>query len=340
MNNTIYLLTGAAGFLGSNISRILTDRGSRVRALVLEGDPAAKMAPQGVEKVTGDLLDPESLEKFFDVPPGIDIIVLHAASFVTVVPEWNQKVHDVNVTGTKNIIDKCLEHKVRKLVYVSSTGAIPEISRGQIKEPDFFNPDLVIGCYAKTKAIATQLVLDAAHEKNLDASIVYPSGICGPNDFAYGFVAQFVINYVRGKMPAGIAGSFNSVDVRDLAEGVITCAEKGRKGEGYIMSNSFVTIRELFRLISKLTGSPEVTIILPIPLAKVIAFISETIARLRKKTTMFTTYSVYNLARNNDFDCSKAMMELGYQCRPFEETIRDTVRWLEREGKVSAGNAA
>jgi dihydroflavonol-4-reductase len=340
MNHRIYLLTGAAGFLGSNISRILTDRGSRVRALVIEGDPAAKMALRGVEKVTGDLLDPESLEKFFDVPPGIDIIVLHAASFVTMAPEWNRKVYDVNVTGTKNIIDKCLEHNVKKLVYVSSTGAVPEISRGQIKEPDFLNPDLVIGCYAKTKAMATQLVLDAVHKKNLDASIIYPSGICGPNDFAYGFVAQFVINYVRGKLPAGIAGSFNSVDVRDLAEGVIACAEKGRKGEGYIMSNSFVTIRELFRLISKLTGSPEVKIILPIPLAKFIAFISGTMARLRKKTTMFTTYSVYNLARNNNFDCSKAMMELGYQCRPFEETIRDTVRWLEREGKVSAGNAA
>jgi dihydroflavonol-4-reductase len=141
-------------------------------------------------------------------------------------------------------------------------------------------------------------------------------------------------------MPAGIAGSFNSVDVRDLAEGVIACAEKGRKGEGYIMSNSFVTIRELFRLISKHTGFPEVNIILPIPLAEVIAFISEIVARLRRKTTMFTTYSVYNLARNNNFDCSKAMMELGYQCRPFVETIQDTIRWLETEDKIPAGNAA
>jgi dihydroflavonol-4-reductase len=244
-------------------------------------------------------------------------------------------VYDVNVTGTKNIIAKCLEHKVKKLVYVSSTGAIPESTHGQIKEPDSFDPALVLGCYAKTKAMATQAVLDAAREKGLDASIVYPSGICGPNDFAYGFVAQFVLNYIQGKMPAGIAGSFNSVDVRDLAEGVIACVEKGRRGEGYIMSNSCVGIRELFHLISKHTGSPEVKIILPVPLARIIAFISETAARLMKKSTMFTTYSVYNLARNNDFDCSKAMRELGYQCRPFEETIRDTVEWLESEGKIA-----
>jgi dihydroflavonol-4-reductase len=144
------------------------------------------------------------LERLFDVPSGTDLIVLHVASFVTVVPDWNQKVYDVNVTGTKNIIDKCLEHKVKKLVYVSSTGAVPEPSRGKIKEPDSLNPDLVIGCYAKTKAMATQMVLDAVYKKNLDASIVYPSGICGPNDYAYGFVAQFVINYVRGKCPPGL----------------------------------------------------------------------------------------------------------------------------------------
>jgi hypothetical protein len=161
MNNTVYLLTGAAGFLGSNIFRILTDRGGRARVLVLENDPAAKMAPRGVEKITGDL----------------------------------------------------------------------------------------------------------------------------------------------------------------PAEGIIACAEKGRKGEGCIMSNSFVTIGEPFRLISKRTGSPEVKIILPIPLAKVIAFISGTVARLRKKTTMSTTCSVYNLARNNDFDCSKAMMDPGLPINAPEKPI-------------------
>jgi dihydroflavonol-4-reductase len=335
MNNMMYLLTGAAGFLGSNISRALVARGSRVRALVLKDDPASKMIPAEVEKITGDLLDCDSLESFFDVPSDADLIVLHIASFVTVVPEWNQKVYEVNVTGTKNIIEKCLKHKAKKLVYVSSTGAIPETSPGQIEEPDSFDPALVLGCYAKTKAMATQAVLDAARENGLNASIVYPSGICGPNDFAYGFVAQFILNYTQGKMPAGIAGSFNSVDVRDLAEGIIACAAKGRKGEGYIMSNSCVGIKELFHLISKHTGSPEVKIILPIPLARFVAFISETAARLMKKSTMFTTYSVYNLARNNNFDCSKAMMELGYQCRPFEETIQDTIRWLEAEGKVT-----
>ena len=208
MNKTTYLLTGAAGFLGSNISRSLIAQGQKVRALVLDGDPAAKSIPDGVEIVPGDLLDPDSLERFFTVPAGEDMIVLHAASFVTVVPDWNEKVCAVNVTGTKNIVDLCLLHNVKKLVYVSSTGAVPELPHGtKIKEPERLDPDLVPGCYQKTKAMATQIVLDAVQTYGLDASVIYPSGICGPNDYGYSFVSQFITDYARGKLPAGINGS-------------------------------------------------------------------------------------------------------------------------------------
>jgi dihydroflavonol-4-reductase len=334
---TIYLLTGAAGFLGINVSQSLIARGQKVRALVLAGDPAAKRIPPEVQIITGNLLDPASLDKFFDVPSNAEIIVLHIASFVTVVPDRDQKVYDVNVTGTKNILKKCVERKVKKLVYVSSTGAIPELPKGQpIKEIDSFSPDAVLGCYSQTKAEATQLVIDAARDKNLDASIVYPSGISGPGDWAYTFFAQFIIDCANGNMPAGVAGSFNSVDVRDLADGIIACAEKGRKGEGYIMSNSIVTIQDIFSLIHQFTGAPKVKFILPLPAARVLAFFAEIASKLTKKPAMLTTFSIYNLARNNNFDCSKAARELDFQCRPFAETIRDTVEWLQAEGKIHA----
>jgi dihydroflavonol-4-reductase len=341
MKETIYLVTGAAGFLGINVSQALIAGGKKVRALVLKEDPAAKRIPPGVEIITGDLLDPASLDTFFEVSGDVEAVVLHIASFVTVNPEWRQKVYDVNVNGAKNIIQKCLEKKVKKLVYVSSTGAIPELPKGRmIKEIDTFDPHAVLGCYSQTKAEATQLVINAVRDKGLDASIVYPSGISGPGDFAYTFFAQFIIDCATGNMPAGIEGSFNSVDVRDLADGVIACAEKGRKGEGYIMSNCFVTIRDIFRLIHQYAGTPEVKVVLSLPAARFMAFFAEMAARITKKTAKLTRFSIYNLARNNNFDCSKAMMELGYQCRPFEETIRDTVEWLKTEGKIPAGNAA
>jgi dihydroflavonol-4-reductase len=337
MKETMYLLTGAAGFLGINVAQSLIAQGKKVRALVLEGDPAAKRIPREVEIITGNLLDPASLDEFFDVSSNAEITVLHIASFVTVVPNWNQKVHDVNVNGTKNIINKCLEYKTGKLVYISSTGAIPELPKGQaIKEPDAFDPNTVVGCYSKTKAEATQLVLDAVRNNGLDASIVYPSGICGPGDFAYTFFAQFIIDCANGDLRAGITGSFNSVDVRDLADGVIACAKKGRKGEGYIMSNNLVSIQDIFSLIHRFTGAAEVKLVLPAPVARFLAFFAEIAAKITKKPAMLTTFSIYNLARNNNFDCSRAMRELGFKCRPFEETIQDTVEWLQAEGKINA----
>jgi dihydroflavonol-4-reductase len=228
-----------------------------------------------------------------------------------------------------------VEYKVKKLVYVSSTGAIPELPRGQaIAEPTVLNPDLVRGCYSKTKAEATKLVFDAARNKGLDASVVYPSGICGPNDFAYGFVAQFIMDYVGGKMPMGVAGSFNSVDVRDLADAVISCAEKGRKGEGYILSNDFITIADIFRIIHIHTGAPEVKTILPLSIARIMAFFTDLVSKVSGKRAQLTSFSIYNLARNNNFSSAKARQELGFKTRAFEETIVDTVKWLLQEGKI------
>ena len=120
--NTLYLVTGAAGFLGGHVCRQLLERGDRVRAFVLPKDPAAKYLPKDVEIVEGDLCDRESLEPFFSVEEGRKTICIHVASMVTVDPDFNQKLIDINVGGAKNMIAKCLEHgECEKLVYVSST---------------------------------------------------------------------------------------------------------------------------------------------------------------------------------------------------------------------------
>ena len=336
MANTVYLLTGAAGYLGSNISRQLLEQRKQVRALVLPGDPALNQIPQGTEIVQGDLLDNSSLEEFFTVEKGEDIVVIHCASMVTVNPDLTPKLHAVNVNGTKNIVDSCLKHNVKKLVYISSTGAIPELPHGQIiKEVDEFNPALIVGGYGKTKAEATQLVIDAVREQGLDASIVYPSGICGPNDYGNGYFTNFIIDSCEGKMPAGIEGFFNAVDVRDLAAGVITCTEKGRKGEGYIMSNHTVTMKELLRFISKYTGAKDVKIILSASVARFLAALSAIGTFFTKKPGLLTKYAIYNLTRNNNFSCEKARRELGFTTRPFEETIRDMALWLNKDGRIS-----
>lgn len=136
MDNKIYLITGAAGFLGSHVCDILLERGERIRALVLPGDKSAKWLDPKVEIVYGNLCDNSSMEEFFKVPTGVKSYLIHCASMVVVNPEFNHKVMDVNVKGTENIIELCLQHpELQKVVYVSSTGAIPELSKGQaVKE--------------------------------------------------------------------------------------------------------------------------------------------------------------------------------------------------------------
>ena len=335
--NRIYLLTGAAGLLGSNISRQLVDASKTVRALVLKGDLAARYIPDAVQVVYGDLLDRSSLENLFTVPADSEVVVIHSASIVTLDPSPTPKVHAVNVNGTRNIVEMCLRHKVKKLVYISSTGAIAELPHGQkIREVDHFLPaDGLVGYYSVTKAEATQLVLDAVREHpELDASVVHPSGICGPNDYSYGPVAKFILQYAAGEMKAGIAGTFNSVDVRDLAAGVIACCERGRRGECYIMSNEMVTMEEMFALINDAAGLDYHPNVLSARTARIAAKLLSLGSRLTGKPALLTDFAVYNLTRNNDFDCSKAKRELGFTCRPFADTIRDEVRWLQAEGKI------
>jgi dihydroflavonol-4-reductase len=338
MQNTIYLVTGATGFLGGSVCKQLLERGETVRAFALPNDKAVKFIPKEAEIFAGDLCNKESLEYFFAVPKETESIVIHCASMVTVNPDYNQRLMDINVGGTKNVIDTCLRHKeCRKMVYVSSTGAIPELPKGRaIKEIDHFDPALVVGCYSQSKAMATQAVMDAVVEKNLNACVVHPSGILGPGDHAVGETTGVVIQILNGEMPAGIRGSFNLCDVRDLAHGCIMAADKGRQGQCYIFGNKEVTLKELCGMLSKESGCKPIKFYLPLGIANFLAGILEKRAKKTGKRPLMTTFAVYNLARNNTFDSSKAGNELGYKTRSYEETIRDEVAWLRAEGKIKA----
>lgn len=344
--NRIYLVTGAAGFLGSTVCRQLLERGERVRAFVLPNDKAMKYISDEAEIAEGDLTDKASLHRFFNVKPGTDIHVIHCASIVTVNPDFNQKVMDVNVGGTQNIVDFCLETPgFRKLVYVSSTGAIPELPKGKkITEVDHFEPaatpNKVRGCYSQSKALATQVVLDAVHNRGLNACVVHPSGILGPEDFAVGETTGVLIQIINGEMGAGIDGSFNLCDVRDLARGCIQAMERGRSGECYILGNREVRFRDFSKMISREAGVSPVRMFLPCSMANLLARFLEAQARKKGTRPLMTTFSVYNLSRNNDFDSTKAEKELGYTTRSYEETIHDEIVWLKATGKIAVENHA
>ncbi len=339
-NNTLYLVTGAAGFLGSHICDTLLERGDAVRALVLPGDKSVKYIPSEVEVVEGDLCDVDSLETFFTIPNGMKSIAIHCASMVTTNAEFNQKLIDVNVGGTKNMIDKCLEHEeCQKMVYVSSTGAIPEQPKGvAIKETTRFTPvnDIVQrGCYSHSKAMATQEVLDACEHRGLKACVVHPSGILGPKDFAIGETTGTVIKIMNAQMPIGMGGSFNLCDVRDLAYGCVAAADKGRIGECYILGNKEVTLKEVCQMLHDASGCKMPFFYVPISMAyKLAAQMEKKVEKTGKKPLM-TNFAVYNLDRNNQFDYSKAEKELGYHTRPYAETLKDEAEWLVAGGYVN-----
>ena len=336
MSNTIYLVTGAAGFLGSTICRQLVERGDKVRGLVLPNDKSVKYLPEEVEICKGDVCDMSTLNEFFKVPEGYESIVLHIASIVTLSPDYKPVVMNVNVGGTKNIIRCCLTHpECKKLVYCSSTGAIPELRKGKkIKEVIYFDEDEVLGCYSRSKAIATQAVLDAVKLEGLHATVVHPSGILGPEDYAVGETTGTLIDIINGEMPMGIDGSFNLCDVRDLAAGTIAAADKGKIGHCYILGNEEVSFKDFARMVVKEAGCKPIKNFLPIKVANFIASLAEKHSLKSAKEPLMTTFSVYNLARNNDFDSSKAKKDLGYTTRPYEETIRDEVKWLKKVGKI------
>lgn len=329
-----YLITGAAGHLGGVIVRELVQDGKAIRALVLEGDKAAERLPGEVEQVTGDVRDQASLHRFFDVSPDAEVTVIHCAGIVTLASEFSQTLYDVNVTGTKNVVDECLARGVKKLVYVSSVHAIPALPHGQtMREVEAFDPDKVIGPYAKTKAEATAYVQEAV-KKGLNAAIVYPGGIYGPYDYSNGHVTQSIVDFYAGRMPVSIEGGFDLVDVRDVAQGVIACVERGRQGEGYILANRYVSNRELYELLHQITGTERIKFYIPLWLAKASLPLFALYYKLRNQPSLLSAYTLYTLSVNSHYSHEKAARELGYRVRPFEETARDTVEWLKSENRI------
>lgn len=336
MKQRVFIVTGAAGFLGSNVCRQLVKRGEKVRAFVVPNDKGTKYLPKEVEIIEGDLCNKESLDRLFDIPNDQTIEVIHCASIVTVDPAYNPTVMKVNVDGTKNIIEQCSARKnFGKLVYVSSTGCIPELPHGQaIKEIRYFSTESLMDCYSQSKALATQAVLDAA-TNGLDACVVHPGGILGPEDYAIGHTTKTLIQIIKGEMSAAIDGTFNLCDVRDLANGIIAAVDRGRSGECYILANDAVSFRDFAKLISEESGCKRMKLFLPGKLAYFLAEMIEKRAKKSGKKPLMTTYAVYNLIRNNVFDSSKARRELGYSTRSYRETIRDEINWLKSIGELS-----
>lgn len=334
MRKKIYIVTGANGFLGNNVIRRLEQTGAEIRALVLPNESVRSLEGLNCTIYRGDVTRKDTLDEIFAVDPEAEVYVIHCAAIVYIKSRYNPKVYDVNVNGTKNVAEKVLEHGAR-MVCVSSVHALKEKpNRGLMREASSFDPEAVKGLYAKTKAEIANDILELTREKGLDACIVQPSGIIGPRDYGNSHLTQLILDFARGRLTACVRGGYDFVDVRDVADGIVQACEKGRKGECYILSNRYVEVKELLDDVSEVRGMKKIRTVLPMWFAKMTAPLSELYYKMRRQTPLYTRYSLYTLTANAHFSNRKAACELGYRNRDFKETIRDTVRWLEQNGRI------
>ena len=323
------LITGATGFLGRTVTAELLSRGAEVYTLVLKDDPLAAALPAGAIPVEGDVRDAASLSAFFENADP-EACVIHCAGIVSVASKPGKELWEVNVGGTRNVLRMCSLYGVGKLLFVSSVHAIPESPRGTtIVEPPTVSPALVAGEYGKSKAAATRLVLAAARE-GLDACVVFPSGIVGPGDLSGGSFTHMLQSFLAGRLPLAVNGGYDFVDVRDVAQGIAACAERGQPGQGYILSGHYVSIRALLEGAREISGAKHPVRCLPLGLAGRIAPFYERHSLREGEKLFFTPYSVAVLASNGHFSHQAATRAFGYMPRPIRTTLRDTVSWLQR----------
>ncbi|MGD9559235.1 MAG: SDR family NAD(P)-dependent oxidoreductase [Oscillospiraceae bacterium] len=337
----IYLITGASGHLGRHITAQLLAQGARIRVLLLPGEKAPQLQAANLDIVRGDVRDAESLRPLFAGLAGRQVVVIHAAGIIDITSNVSPRAFQVNVQGTQNMVRLALQHQVWRFIHISSVHAIPEPAAGrQITEVAHFSPEEVSGGYAKTKAEASQYVMDAIHSQGLPGVILHPSGIIGPQDAGNNNVVAVIKGYLSGRFPACPRGGYNLVDVRDVAAACLAAVDKGAVGEGYILSGHHAEFNQIFAMLRAITGQRKKRQpVVPLWMAKLAAPLLEKNALRKKEKPLVTRYSLATLASNDNFSHEKASRQLGFWPRELYTTLEDTVAWLREVGALPARKA-
>jgi dihydroflavonol-4-reductase len=324
------LVTGATGHIGNVLVRKLLTQGEKVRALIWKGEDTSSIRDLELERIEGDVLDPASLQPAL---AGVDT-VYHLAGIISIMPGKNPFVWNVNVEGTRNVLEAARRASVRRLVYTSSIHAIKRVPHGmEMDESLGFDPDNPYGEYDRSKAAASLEVQKAA-KSDLDAVIVCPTGVIGPYDFRGSELGEVIRGAANARPMFYVEGAYDFVDVRDVADGMIAAAEHGRRGESYILGGNKISVRYMLETVREVTGRAFSSIKIPFSLAEFAARFTPWYYRRTKSKPRFTPYSLEVLQSNSEISHKKAETELGFKPRPAIETIADTVRWLFENRKA------
>ena len=317
------MVTGATGHVGNVLVRKLLEHREKVRALILPGESRESISGLKVEAFEGDILN---LDSVFESLRGIKGI-FHLAGVISIMPGPNLLVRKVNVEGTKNILRAAMEKGIEKLVYTSSIHAIQRVEDGVIDERVPYDMNNPYGAYDRSKAEATLEVLNAAR-CGLEAVVACPTGVIGPYDFRGSMMGAVIHDAAVAKPTLYVDGAYDFVDVRDVADGLISAAGNGKRGESYILSGQKISVRYLLETVREITGKHFFQMKIPFDLAKFAAMFTPMYYRFAKETPRFTPYSLEVLQSNSNISHAKATRELGYSPRSLYESIKDTVKWI------------
>lgn len=322
------LVTGATGCIGSNLTVELLKRGYTVKALHRASSSALALKGVEVEHVPGDVRDRNSLR---NAMLGCDT-VFHTAAIVSFWKRKRAEQMDINVNGTKNVVESCLELGIDKLICTSSVAALGFRADGHlIDESTDYNWGTDVG-YKYSKHLAELEILKGVRQ-GLHATLVNPTVVIGPRD-AYIHGGQIVRDIKRGRIPAYVEGGMNIVSVHDVVAGHIAAAIRGRPGERYILGGVNLTHKEIFALAAKVLGGRTPVVKAPVWAVKFIARAFDLIGALTNVQPWITSELVAGVGMAQWYSIEKSQRELGYQPTSVEDAMREAYEWYVENGMM------
>lgn len=329
------LVTGATGFLGSAIARELIKDGRKVRVLVRKGTDTENIDGLDVEIAYGDLRDKASLQQALS---GCEVLY-HTAAYYSLWDKDKRLSHDINVGGTRNILQAAQDLKLRKTVYTSTVGCIGLLpNKEPSNEETPFNPVTLCNDYKKSKYEAEQVALEF-HRNGLPLVIVNPSTPVGPRDIKPTPTGKIIVDFLNRKMPAYLDTGLNLIDVTDCARGHILAEQKGIPGERYILGNRNMSLKEILMTLEKITGLKAPVVQMPYWVAFLAGWVCETLSDRLTGTPPAVPLAGVRMAKYfMYFDASKAVRELGLPQNPIENALEEAVRWYKDPSRISSAD--
>ena len=322
------LVTGAPGFIGGNLARELWRRGEDVRALVRPGSNRLTIENTGIVPVEGDILDRESIDRAVQ---GCEA-VFHAAAAYTFWSRDPASVSRTNVEGTVNVLNAARQAGVSRTVYTSTVSTVGLPKEGLGDEDTPLDPKTLHGHYKRSKLRAEQEALAMAAD-GMPVVVVNPTAPVGPWDVKPTPTGRMVLDFLRRRVPAYLKTGMNLVDVADVVEGHILALEKGRAGERYILGNQNVSLKEIFDILSSLTGLSAPRVRAPYWLVVGIGYADRFVeSTLLHREPAIPVEGVLASKKPAYVSCQKAVRELGQPQRPIEDALKQAADWFSNHG--------